>query len=255
MEPEAQGVSGESAGFLKGCLVEADPVLERGARRSKRRAVFFSVVLQLVCIAALVAYPLLSKGEPITTIIPPSVPHIFTGHQAEPQTHPHPRQIRRATGFFQPTSIPLRIDTTPQRISDVGEPAPPDFAGLPAGPGTSGPGVNFGTGSAPSRPEPPLEQQKRRVRIGTIEPAMLTHRVDPTYPPIARQLGRGGRVELHAIIATDGSIQSLEVVSGDPLFYQSALAAVQQWRYRPTILNGQAVEVDTHIVVVYTLAH
>ena len=76
----------------------------------------------------------------------------------------------------------------------------------------------------------------------------------PVYPPLARQLRREGRVELHAIIAMDGSIQALEVVSGDPLFLQSALAAVREWRYRPTILDGQPVEVDTHVTVIYTLS-
>jgi protein TonB len=91
------------------------------------------------------------------------------------------------------------------------------------------------------------------VHIGTIEPALLTRRVDPLYPALPKQLGREGRVELHAIIATDGSVQSLEVISGDPLFYQSALAAVREWRYRATILNGQPVEVDTHITVIYSL--
>jgi protein TonB len=60
---------------------------------------------------------------------------------------------------------------------------------------------------------------------------------------------------LRAIIATDGTIQSLQVVSGDALFLQSAQAAVRQWRYRPTVLNGQPVEIDTYITVVYTLQH
>ena len=83
---------------------------------------------------------------------------------------------------------------------------------------------------------------------------MLTHRVEPSYPPLGRQLRHEGRVELHALIATDGTIQSLEVISGDPLFIHSALDAVGKWRYRPTILNGQPVEVDTHITVVYTLS-
>jgi protein TonB len=82
---------------------------------------------------------------------------------------------------------------------------------------------------------------------------MLTHRVDPLYPALAKQIRREGRVELHAIIATDGTVQSLEVLSGDPLFIQSALAAVREWRYRPTILDGQPIEVDTHITVIYTL--
>ena len=83
---------------------------------------------------------------------------------------------------------------------------------------------------------------------------MLIHRVEPMYPTLPKQLGRGGRVELRAVIATDGTIQSLQVVSGDPLFYQSALEAVRQWRYRPTVLNGEPVEIDTFITVIYNMS-
>jgi periplasmic protein TonB len=86
-----------------------------------------------------------------------------------------------------------------------------------------------------------------------LDPAMLTHRVEPVYPTLAKQLGRGGRVELKAVIATDGTIQSLQVAGGDPLFYQSAMDAVRQWRYSPTVLNGQPVEIDTYISVIYTM--
>jgi protein TonB len=60
---------------------------------------------------------------------------------------------------------------------------------------------------------------------------------------------------LRAIIAADGTIQSLEIVSGDPMFYLSAREAVGQWRYKPLILNGQPVEIDTHITVIYTMQH
>jgi protein TonB len=91
------------------------------------------------------------------------------------------------------------------------------------------------------------------VRITTIEPAMLLRKIEPVYPFIAIQTRREGRVELRAIIATDGTIQALEVLSGDPMFFPSALDAVRQWRYRPTILNGVPVEVETHITVIYNL--
>jgi protein TonB len=84
---------------------------------------------------------------------------------------------------------------------------------------------------------------------------MLIYRVEPIYPPLTRQMRLEGKVELRAIIATDGTIQSLQVVSGHPLFIQSALTAVRQWRYRATVLNGQPVEIDTYITVVYTLQH
>jgi len=84
---------------------------------------------------------------------------------------------------------------------------------------------------------------------------MLTDRVEPVYPTLAKQLGRSGRVELRAVISTDGTIQSLQIVSGDPLFYQSALEAVRRWRYKPTMLNGELVEIDTFITVIYTAQH
>ncbi len=84
---------------------------------------------------------------------------------------------------------------------------------------------------------------------------MLIQKVEPVYPPLARQIHREGQVELHALISTDGTIRSLQVVSGDPLFLRSALDAVQQWRYRATVLNGQPVEIDTYITVIYSLQH
>lgn len=88
-----------------------------------------------------------------------------------------------------------------------------------------------------------------------LDPAMLTHRVEPVYPYIARQTRREGKVELHAIIGRDGTIESLQVLSGDVMFVQSAIDAVLQWRYKPTILNGEPVQIDTTITVIYTLAH
>ncbi len=104
------------------------------------------------------------------------------------------------------------------------------------------------------QPSPPSDRlEKKRVVVGHIDPALLTRRVEPVYPVLAHQLRRSGRVELHAVITTDGSVQSLEVVSGDPLFVNSALEAVRQWHYKPTYLNGQPVEIDTYITVIYTL--
>jgi periplasmic protein TonB len=93
------------------------------------------------------------------------------------------------------------------------------------------------------------------LRFTNLDPAMLIHRVEPVYPPLAKQIHKEGRVELRAIIGTDGTIQSLEVISGDPLFLLSAREAVEQWRYKPTYLNGQPVEIDTFITVVYLMQH
>ena len=89
---------------------------------------------------------------------------------------------------------------------------------------------------------------------GKVQEAMLIHRVQPEYPPLARQARVQGVVTLEAIIGTDGSIQHLRVLGGHPLLIPSAVQAVQQWVYRPTFLNGKAVEVKTTIEVRFTMS-
>ena len=94
----------------------------------------------------------------------------------------------------------------------------------------------------------------QRIRQGgTVSAATLIHRVVPEYPDIARSERLGGTVRLHAVIGKDGSISQLKVVKGYCSLAQAALKAVQHWRYRPTLLMGQPVEVDTTIDVIYSL--
>jgi len=83
--------------------------------------------------------------------------------------------------------------------------------------------------------------------------AQLIGRIEPRYPPLALQTRKEGAVLLHAIISREGRITALEVVSGSPWFVQSALDAVRQWRYRPTFLNGEPVEIETSITVIFRL--
>ncbi|HEY2842703.1 MAG TPA: energy transducer TonB, partial [Bryobacteraceae bacterium] len=89
---------------------------------------------------------------------------------------------------------------------------------------------------------------------GDVQSAKLLKQVVPSYPQTARQLRIFGTVHLLGIIAKDGSIQRLQVLSGHPLLRQAAIDAVSQWIYRPTILNGQAVEVEAPIDVIFTLS-
>jgi protein TonB len=77
--------------------------------------------------------------------------------------------------------------------------------------------------------------------------ALLINRVEPIYPAIAKLSRTSGAVVLNAVIAADGTIQKLRVVTGSPLLAGAAVAAVREWRYRPTLLNGQPVEVETLI--------
>jgi periplasmic protein TonB len=85
--------------------------------------------------------------------------------------------------------------------------------------------------------------------VSVLTEAQLVNRVEPVYPHIAAVTGIQGQVKLHAIIARDGSVQSLNAISGHPLLVRAALDAVGQWRYRPYYLNGVAVEVETFITV------
>jgi TonB family protein len=89
--------------------------------------------------------------------------------------------------------------------------------------------------------------------FGNIQAAKLVERVVPVYPPLARQARISGAVRLHAILAKDGTVKSLEVISGHPLLIQSAIDAVRKWRYAPTFINGKRVEVDTTIDVIFAL--
>lgn len=107
-------------------------------------------------------------------------------------------------------------------------------------------------------PPPPVEatpkQPSRPVRLGGgVAEANLIHKVVPSYPPLARSVHVQGTVEFTAIISKQGMVENLQLVHGHPLLVSAAREAVLQWRYRPTLLNGQPVEVLTNIVVNFTL--
>jgi periplasmic protein TonB len=89
---------------------------------------------------------------------------------------------------------------------------------------------------------------------GDVQAAKLIRKIIPQYPPLAKQARVSGTVQLTGVIAKDGTIEQLQVVSGNPLLVPAALAAVKQWLYRPTFLNGQPVEVIAPIDVIFTLS-
>jgi len=94
----------------------------------------------------------------------------------------------------------------------------------------------------------------RPVRIGGgVSEANVIHRVQPLYPPLARTTHVEGTVEFTATISKDGTIENLQLVRGHPLLVNAAREAILQWRYRPTLLNGEPVEVITDIIVKFTL--
>ena len=126
---------------------------------------------------------------------------------------------------------------------DVPVPEPKLGNNLPA----AGPKV----ASAVPLAEPKAADQQIRVSSGVAE-GLLVHQVTPVYPPMAWQLRIQGTVVLAAVIAKDGTVKSLRVVSGHPMLTQAAMEAVRQWRYKPYRLDGEPVEANTQIHVNFT---
>jgi TonB family protein len=98
------------------------------------------------------------------------------------------------------------------------------------------------------------DTQPKRIAVdGKTQRSKLTHEVAAKYPPEARENRIEGVVHLKATVATDGTVKELEAISGQPLLVKAAMEAVRQWRYEPTMLRGEPVEVVTRIAVVFKL--
>jgi TonB family protein len=116
----------------------------------------------------------------------------------------------------------------------------------------SAPGA-MSNGNAIQQPPPP--PGTKRITIGgNVQQAKLVSQPKPVYPPLAKQARISGTVKFAVIIATDGTIRDIAVISGHPLLVPAALEAVKQWTYQPTLLNGEPVEVSTQIDVNFTLS-
>jgi protein TonB len=161
------------------------------------------------------------------------------------------RVVQQPQEMVQPRAIPKEVAI----IKEDPLPPPGPVGGVVGGvaggiPGGSVGGVLGGIIAAPPPPPPPQE----RIRVGgQVQSAKIVSQPRPVYPPLARQARIQGTVRLEAVISKEGSVEELKVISGHPLLIQSALAAVQQWRYEPTLLNGVPVEVITTIDVNFTL--
>jgi protein TonB len=149
-----------------------------------------------------------------------------------------PRAIPKAVAIFKEEALPPDVITN--------TPTGGVFGGIP-GQGIIG---GAGLGAPPPAPKAPPARIKQG---GNVTAALIINQTRPIYPPLARQARIQGNVVLHAIIDKDGKVAQLEVVSGHPLLVQSALDAVREWRYKPTLLNGDPVEVDTTITVTFTM--
>jgi len=155
-----------------------------------------------------------------------------------------------------PTKIPEKV----QMIKE--DEAPPPMAatggvvgGVPGGvPGGQMGGVIGGIISSTPVAVPKVATPQRvRVSQG-VSQGLLIRKVQPNYPPLARQARIQGNVVLTAEISKDGSIENLRLVSGHPMLAPAAIEAVKQWKYKPYFLNGEPVEVETQVTVIFSLS-
>ena len=236
-----------------------DSLVESSGRIKTKRGLttFLSFGLQMLLLGVMVLIPLiyteaLPKQQLMTFLVapqppppPPPPPPAAPVHVVTVQTDIVNNQLRA------PTHIPKKIEMVKE------DEAPPQMAGVPGGvPGGVAGGAMGGVlGGIVSSSLPPPKvaaPQKIRVSSGVVAGNKISG-ANPQYPAIARTARIQGTVVLQATISKAGSIVNLRAVSGPPMLYQSAIDAVQQWRYKPYILNGDAVEVETTIQVNFTL--
>jgi periplasmic protein TonB len=236
-----------------------DSLVESGGRlkTSRGKTAAFSFGLQAVIIGVMVLIPLLftealPKAQLMMALVAPPPP---------PPPPPPPAAVKVVKvvqtdivngALRTPTKIPKKIEMIKE------EEAPPPsmgvVGGVPGGvPGGQMGGVIGGIISSAPVAVPKVAVQRVRVSQG-VTAGLVIHKVQPSYPPLARTARVQGSVVLAAIIGKDGNIQNLHVISGHPLLTQAALDAVKQWKYKPYILNGEPVEVDTQVTVNFTLA-
>jgi len=242
-----------------------DSLLESGGRLKTKRGMTttISFILEIVLVGILVLIPLLftealPKQQLMTFLVaPPPPPPPPPPPAAAPVKVVKQIQSEITNGQLRtPTKIPEKV----QMIKE--EEAPPPMAsmggvvgGVPGGvPGGQMGGVIGGIISSTPVAVPKVATPQRvRVSQG-VSQGLLIKKVKPPYPPLARQARIQGQVLLQAEISKDGSIQNLRLISGHPMLAPSAIEAVKQWRYKPYYLNGEPVEVETQITVIFSLS-
>ena len=241
-------------------------------KTNKSWTVFLSTLLQMALIGIALLIPLIYTDALPKT----SLTSFLTAPPPPPPPPPPPAVVQQVkvqkvivrqfdgSKLQAPKVIPKLI-----AIIEEADMPPPSVGGVVGGvPG----GVSGGTpggvlggivggipAAAPPPPPPPKKEEPKKptgpMRVGgNVQAANLIKKITPVYPPLAKSARVQGTVRFTAIIGKDGTIQNLQMVSGHPLLVPAATEAVKQWVYRPTMLNGEAVEVITQIDVNFTLS-
>ncbi len=243
-----------------------DSLIESAGKKQRGRrfgTTLIAWIIQVFVVCILILIPLiyteaLPKQQLMTFLVAPPPP---PPPPPPPAATPVVRAVKAVSEIVDgslrtPTKIPEKIamikeeDAPPPSMGTGGV-----VGGVPGGvPGGQIGGVIGGIVSSTPVAVPKVATPQRvRVSAG-VQEGMLIHKVQPTYPPLARTARIQGAVVLQAVISKAGTIENLHLVSGQPMLVQNAMDAVKQWRYLPYILNGEPVEVETTITVNFTLS-
>lgn len=252
-------------GSLSGCMLENDTDARRRARKSRQKALVGSIVFEAALLGAMLVWPLITPGVlPGRFNVTPAPPYHGGGNLVDRRPPSHVRSPATATNrppiclLCTPPVVPNGVRAMNHAAASATlDNAPGIGEGGIHGPPGEGPVIPGGIGDGKSTMEitrsvPPPHPAPVRMSEGVMEAALI-YKVQPLYPAIARAIHLAGTVRLRAIITADGAVRQLDVISGNALLAQPAIAAVREWRYRPTRLNGEPVEVETFITVNFVL--
>src|SRR5690242_20443611 len=232
-----------------------DALMESG-HKIKTKSKYWSIlalVINVAVVIGLVLWPLMPlESLPKNMMATPQVAPPPPPPPPPPPTPQAPARVpvQTVNPFEAPTKIPHEIKQVKE------EPPPPTNQGVAGmeGMGSGGAigGILGGVGSGPAPVVKAAPPKKIAISSGVIAGLKISG-TNPTYPPIARAARISGTVVLQATISKQGTIENLHVISGPPMLTQSALEAVKTWRYKPYDLNGEPVEVETTVNVVFNL--
>ncbi len=213
-----------------------------------------SFALQALAVGCLLLLPLLyTEGLPKLVLLAPFLTPAPPAAAAPPRRNPSATAQSNLMGtrLMAPPAIPHEVSM----LTETEPPPPmidPGVVGVRHGFGDARGGTVLdavlGSGLALPLPPPVVHHPVSRMMEGN-----LIYRLQPSYPPLARQTRIQGQVILRAMISRNGTIENLQVVSGHPMLISAAVDAVRQWRYRPYVLNGEPVEVETQVTVNFVL--
>jgi protein TonB len=222
------------------------------ARWVRGEALAASVFLEVAVIVGMPLWPLITPAVlPQQFVFTPVPPYYRVSHSSPAEAgHTTPRSRKTPNVYLQPASIPLHVT----RVAEARPPSAPGIGDPLLGQSSTGPGIAGIDDSRGTTIVAPLTPGSRPPMVSRgVMDASLIHRVQPEYPATAKLIRLSGTVQLRAIIGTDGRVRELEIVGGNPILAQAAVAAVRQWRYQPTQLSGMPVEVQTQITVTFVL--